>query len=332
MITAMNWNAFLQEYTLDQAATKADCTLTALTSLGLIRVQGEDARDFLQGQLTNDINDVTPVQAQLGAWCNPKGRMLALMLVFQRSDDLYLQLPRERIEPVLKRLRMFVLRSKVTLEDVSEEQPIIALGGSCISGLVEQLPDTDFGTQQVGEIMVIRFPGEPARVQVIGNTEAVAEFWKQAITSATPVSSDWWSLQNIHNGIPGIYDATAEAFIPQMINLDLLQGISFTKGCYTGQEVVARMKYLGQLKRRMFLAQFESPGIPRAGDKLFSPQSKSAQGAGRIVDVQPTAKGHWAALVVAEISAVESGDLYLGDADGPKLNIQPPPYGLGSPE
>ncbi len=332
MITAMNWNDFLQQYKLDDAAAAADCALTALTSLGLIKVQGEDARDFLQGQLTNDIEAVTPEQAQLSAWCNPKGRMLALMLVFQHGDDLYLQLPRERIEAVLKRLRMFVMRSKVILEDVSEERPIIALGGSCISGLVEQLPDTDFGTSQTGELAVIRFPGAQPRVQLIGTAEKIAEFWKQASTAATLVNSRWWDLQNIQAGIPGINDATAEAFIPQMVNLDLLRGISFSKGCYTGQEVVARMKYLGQLKRRMFLAHFSSEEPPKAGDRLFSIQSKSAQGAGRIVDVQPTPKGDWEALVVAEISAAESGDLHLEDADGPRLGIQPPPYGLESPE
>lgn len=332
MITAMNWNDFLQQYKLDDAAAEAGCALTALTSLGLIKVQGEDARNFLQGQLTNDINDITPAQARLGAWCNPKGRMLALMLVFQHGDDLYLQLPRERIEAVLKRLHMFVMRSRVTLEDVSEEQPIIALWGSGISGLVEQLPDTDFGTRQAGELAVIRFPGAQPRVQVIGEAAALTEYWKQAATSATLLNSRWWHLQNIQAGIPGIYDATAEAFIPQMVNLDLLQGISFSKGCYTGQEVVARMKYLGQLKRRMFLAHFSSEEPPKVGDSLFSPQSKSAQGAGRIVDAQPTPKGDWEALVVAEISAAESDDLHLGDAGGPKLDIQPPPYGLESPE
>ncbi len=324
----MDWNNFLENYTLEQSATDADCILTPLTSLGLIKVQGEDARAFLQGQLTCDLMAVTPVKSQLGAWCNPKGRMLALMLIFQRGEDLFLQMPRERIDFVIKRMGMFVLRSKVSLIDVSDDLPVIALGGRCIPDLLEQSPDDEFATHTSDGLTAIRFPGEQARAQVIGNAEAVAELWKKALTEATAANDGWWSIQNIRSGIPAVYDATAEAFIPQMLNLDLLQGISFTKGCYTGQEVVARMKYLGQLKRRMYVSHFETDAIPQPGDKLFSPQSKSPQGAGRIVAAQPSPQGGWEALVVTEISIAESGDLHLGDIDGPRLSLQPPPYGL----
>ncbi len=327
----MNWNDFLQEQTPDQA-TAADCALATLASLGLIRVQGEDARDFLQGQLTNDIRAVTAEQAQLSAWCNPKGRMLALMLVFQHGDGLYLQLPRERIAPVLKRLGMYVMRSRVTLSDASEELPIMAVGGDCISGLLKNAPEDHFASHQSGKLTLIRFPGEQPRIQVIGATDALAKVWEQTIATATQVNEEWWQLQNIRNGIPAIYDATAETFIPQMLNLDLLNGISFTKGCYTGQEVVARMKYLGQLKRRMYLARFDAVEKPEPGDKLFSTHSKSAQGAGKLVDVQASPAGGWEALVAAEISSVEAGGMRLGDAGGPELKIQPPPYGLDSGE
>ncbi|WP_456378410.1 CAF17-like 4Fe-4S cluster assembly/insertion protein YgfZ [Thiolapillus sp.] len=324
----MNWNDFLQKHRPSQIAAEADCALTALTSLGLIRVRGEDARDFLQGQLTNDIRAVTTEQAQLSAWCNPKGRMLALMLVFQHGDDLYLQLPRERIAPVLKRLGMYVMRSRVTLSDASEELPIMAVGGDCIGGLLENQPEDDFASRQSGELSLIRFPGVQPRVQVIGTADALAAIWNKTAATATQVNEGWWRLQNIRSGIPAIYDVTAETFIPQMLNLDLLHGISFTKGCYTGQEVVARMKYLGQLKRRMYLARFAAAEEPGPGDKLFSATSKSAQGAGKLVDVQPSPAGGWEALVAAEISSVEAGDIRLGDANGPALAIQPPPYGL----
>jgi len=324
----MNWNDLLREYTPEQTAAEIDCALMALTSLGLIRIQGEDARDFLQGQLTNDIQAVTTKQAQLSAWCNPKGRMLALMLVFQHGDDLYLQLPRERIEAVLKRLRMFVMRSRVTLDDASAELPIMALGGDCIAGLLDDVPEGDFASQQSAGLTVIRFPGKQPRVQVIGATDILISAWKKAAATATLVNDEWWRLQNIRNGIPAIYDATAETFIPQMLNLDLLNGISFTKGCYTGQEVVARMKYLGQLKRRMYLARFDTAQEPGPGDRLFSPSSKSAQGAGKVVVVQRSPAGGWEALVAAEISSVEAGGMRLGDAEGAVLEIQPPPYGL----
>lgn len=328
----MNWNNFLQQYTFVQAAIDADCTLTALTSLGLIRVQGEDAHDFLQGQLTSDIKAVTPEKAQLGAWCNPKGRMLALMLIFQHGDDLYLQLPRERIAAVMKRMRMFVLRSRVTLEDVSDDLPVVALGGNCITNLLEQVPEGDFTSQSSPGTTVIRFPGEQPRVQVIGEAGELAALWKKAAATATLVNSNWWTLQNIRSGIPTVYDATAEAFVPQLLNLDLLQGISFTKGCYTGQEVVARMKYLGKLKRRMYVARFKVAEEPKPGDGLFSPHSKSPQGSGKIVDVQASPDGGWEALIAAEISSVEAGDMHLGNAEGALLDIQPPPYDLSDAE
>ncbi|WP_456415884.1 CAF17-like 4Fe-4S cluster assembly/insertion protein YgfZ [Thiolapillus sp.] len=324
----MNWNDFLQEHRPERNTAEADCALTALTSLGLIRVQGEDARDFLQGQLTNDIQAVTAEQAQLSAWCTPKGRMLALMLVFQHGDDLCLQLPRERITPVLKRLGMYVMRARVTLSDASEALPVMALGGDCTGGLAESMPEGDFSCCQYGELTVIRFPGEQPRAQVIGTADALAAAWKKAAATATQVNQAWWRLQNIRSGIPAIYDATAETFVPQMLNLDLLGGVSFTKGCYTGQEVVARMKYLGQIKRRMYLARFDAAETPAPGDKLFSPHSKSAQGAGKLVDVQSSPGGGWEALIAAEISSVEAGDMRLGDATGPALKVQPPPYGL----
>ena len=328
----MNLNDFVQTLHLEQAPAEADCALTAPAALGLIRVQGEDARDFLQGQLTNDINRVTPDEAQLSAWCTPKGRMLALMLIFQHGDDLYLQLPAERIEAVLKRLRMFVLRSKVTLDDASNELAVLALGGHCIDELLGNIPETDFASGQTEGLTVIRFPGEVPRVQIIGDIQVVSAFHERTGTRATAVSSVWWRAQNIRSGIPSVYDATAEAFIPQMLNLDILGGISFTKGCYTGQEVVARMKYLGQLKRRMYLARFDGDITPQPGDSLFSPQSKSAQGAGKIVDVVPSSQGGWEALVVAQIDIAETGDLHLGDAAGLRLELLPPPYGLEAPE
>ncbi|WP_457668604.1 CAF17-like 4Fe-4S cluster assembly/insertion protein YgfZ [Thiolapillus sp.] len=328
----MNLNAFVQTLHLEQAPAEADCALTAPAGLGLIRIQGEDARDFLQGQLTNDINKVCVDQAQLSAWCTPKGRMLALMLIFQRDDDLYLQLPAERIEPVLKRLGMFVLRSKVTLEDASSELGVLAMGGDCITGLFSSIPETDFASLQADGLTIIRFPGEVPRIQIIGDVPTLSTLRERTGTSATVVGSTWWTVQNIRSGVPSVYDATAEAFVPQMLNLDILNGISFTKGCYTGQEVVARMKYLGQLKRRMYLARFDAKAAPQPGDNLFSPQSKSAQGAGKIVDAAPSTQGGWEALVVAQTDIAEGGDLFLGDADGPRLALQPPPYGLEAPE
>jgi folate-binding protein YgfZ len=324
----MNWKEFTQSCQSDTTASDADCAISSLSSLGLIKVQGEDARDFLQGQLTNDIMAVSPEQGQLSAWCTPKGRMLALMLIFQRDDDLYLQLPGEQLDPVLKRLRMFVMRSKVILEDVSDTLPVLALGGNCLADLPDSIPANDFACTQTSGISLIRFPGETPRVQAVGEPEALTALLDKIRPDAITVKESWWTLQNIRNGIPELGNRTAETFVPQMLNLDLLNGISFTKGCYTGQEVVARMKYLGQLKRRMYLARFESASNVEAGDALFSEQSKSAQGAGKVVTAIKPGNDQWKALVVAEITSVENGEIHLGDKEGAVLNLSEPPYGL----
>lgn len=155
-------------------------------------------------------------------------------------------------------------------------------------------------------------------------------FWKQLATDATLVNRDFWTLQNIREGLPTVYNSTAEAFIPQTLNLQLLNAINFQKGCYTGQEVIARMKYLGQLKRRMYLAQFDAEAEvqPSPGDSLYSASSKSGQGAGKIVDVRPDPAGGYAALVMIQISAAAADDLQWLDDRGAKLALSEPPYGF----
>jgi len=322
----MNWNDFLQQTTLDEHPGHGNCVLCPLPSRGLIRVSGDDARDFLQGQLTNDMNKVTAEQAQLAAWCTPKGRMLALFVVFMHDGELYLQLPRERLDAVLKRLRMFVLRAKVVLEDASEDLALAGAGGECLEEHVGGLPGKDFGTAASDSLTLIRFPGEPPRAQVVGTPDAVIALWRRMADKASTTSENWWTLGNIRAGLPDVLDATAEAFIPQMVNLDVLEGISFTKGCYTGQEVVARMKYLGQLKRRMYLARTAGKHPLSPGDSLWSPHSQSAQGAGRVVLAASAPDAGQEALVVAEISTAGKKGMRLLNEEGPAITLEPPPY------
>lgn len=324
------WKDFLeQQYgTRESAPATADCALSDLSDLGLIRVQGEDARSFLQGQLTNDVNLVSSEQSQLSGYCNPKGRLFACFLLFEHAGNLYLQLPRERLDSMLKRLRMFVLMSKVTLTDASDELAGIGLTGDCLPELLDKLPEAPFDTVQNPQGTVLRMPGDTPRVQIWGTPEQLTELWKKLAPTASLVNADFWPLANIRAAYPSILNATAEAFVPQTLNLDLLEAISFTKGCYTGQEVVARMKYLGQLKRRMYLARIDTDQPPQAGDPLYAASSKSGQGAGKVVDARPSPDGGCEALVMTQISSAEAGDLQLGDANGAKLVLSEPPYGF----
>lgn len=329
-----DWQQFLQSQgaTVDDRgqARFADapllpgCGLWALTGLGLIRASGEEAKSFLQGQLTNDVNAVDPGHSQLSGYCSPKGRMMAMFRIFQRGDDLYLMLPRERLDAVLKRLRMFVLRSKVILGDASDELVIAGIAGDCAAASLPQAPADPDQSATAGGLTAIRVAGEPDRFLVIGEPAAVQAWWQAS--SADPGTADGWPLLDIRAGIPQVVDATAEAFVPQMANLQLVNGVSFTKGCYTGQEVVARMQYLGTLKRRMYRVRIAADTCPAPGSELFSASSESGQGAGKVVDARPSPDGGCEALVVCQIASMEAGDLRLGDAGGPALEPLELPY------
>jgi folate-binding protein YgfZ len=326
-----NW----QEITRPQkplAQTFPECALTDLSHFGLIRISGADSREFLQGQLTNDINAVTPALAQFSSYCNPKGRMLGSFWIFQRDEDLYLQLPAGLLESVLKRLRMFVLRSDASLHDASAELARFGISGDCSADLLPFAPGDAKACQTRDQVTVIRLPGDRPRFELIGPPEILAQTWRRLLDSAEQAGPDFWSLMDIRAGMPTVFEDTIEAFVPQMANLQLIGGISFTKGCYTGQEVVARMQYLGKLKRRMYHAHVDTTQAPVRGTEVFSPSSESAQGAGRVVDVAASPQGGYELLAVVQISSAETDDLHIGDADGPRLSLLDLPYPFDTAE
>lgn len=327
-------NSWQDIVTPDTPITPAfpDCAICDLSHFGLLRISGTDSRPFLQGQLTNDVNQVTPELAQLSSYCSPKGRMLGSFWIFQRGDDLFLQLP-EAVKPtILKRLQMFVLRSDVRLEDVSDRLARFGLCGDCASGLLPFAPADEKATQSRDDITVIRMPGAMPRFEVIGPPERLAPLWSDGRRSAQQVNLDFWALADIRAGVPQVFEETVEAFVPQMANLQLIGGVSFTKGCYTGQEVVARMQYLGKLKRRMYRAHVDTSDRPAPGTELFSQSSESGQGAGRIVDAAPAPGGGYEVLAVIQISSAEANDLHLGEADGPPLELLDLPYAFSVDE
>ncbi|HHH39850.1 MAG TPA: folate-binding protein [Sedimenticola sp.] len=330
-----DWKAFLERHggePTGETREAQDCLLFDLSHLGLIRVSGEDARNFLQGQFTNDIRDVGSDHYQFSAYCTPKGRMLATLLVFEHDGDIHLQLPMATHQAVLQRLPLFVLMAKVQIEDASDRLVRIGLAGPCAETLLQDafpglsLPGAPGEARQTPGITLLRLPGDPPRFELIGETEAMIPLWERFADSAATGTPDRWALLDIQAGIPVVQEGTIEAFVPQMANLQLIGGVSFTKGCYTGQEVVARMRYLGKLKRRMYLAHVETDQPPHPGDPVFSRTSQSGQGAGKVVDARPTPDGGYDLLVVAEIALAEADDLHLLAEDGPILRLQSLPY------
>ena len=306
--------------------------LADLSHTGLIAASGEETVSFLQGQVTSDVRQVSATWSQLSAYCSPKGRMLAAFRIFQRGDTLYLSMPRATVEPTLKRLRMFVLRAKVTLEDASDSLVRIGFSGPhAEEQLREQLgavPGSEHEALESGGYTALRIPGPHPRFEIYGELEPMKKLWTALDVRAAPVGAEPWHLLDLRAGLPVVYPETADAFVPQMANLQLLEGISFKKGCYTGQEVVARMQYLGKLKRRMFRAHIDAEACPPAGAPLFAAGSSSGQGVGKVVSAAPDPDGGCELLAVVEITSREADDVRLGDGDGPRLTFLELPYSV----
>jgi len=312
------------------------CALADLSHLGLIRVSGADAQQFLQGQFSNDIRQVTAEQAQLNGWCTPKGRMLASLLVMQWREDYLLQLPLDTQPILLKKLPMYVLRSKVKIADAGDDLVRFGIAGPCaetlVAGQFGKSPAQDWSAVVIEQGYCVRLPSHSAehpRFQVVAEPEFAIACWLAAEAQARPAGADHWAWLDLRAGIPSVQAAISEEFVPQMANLDLINGVSFTKGCYTGQEVVARMKYLGKLKRRMRLAHVASDHRPAPGDELFAAGgTTSGQGAGKVVDARPAPNSGYDLLAVVENASFEAGDLRIGNAEGPRLEFLALPYSL----
>ena len=316
----------------EKRAALQDHVLCDLSHYGLIRVNGSDAEGFLQNQFCNDVRKVSLTHSQLNGYCNPKGRVLALFRLFRQGDDYLLRLPREILEPTLKRLRMFVLMSKVTLEDDSDAQVSIGYSGADaarhLADALGSAPAEIDECLHTETLTVIRVRGPQPRFEIHGSEAAVHELWDTLSPQARPAGSMAWTLLDIHAGLPEVLAATQEAFVPQMLNLQALDALSFHKGCYPGQEIVARMRYLGKLKRRMYRAHTDTDTCPRPGDNLFAEGSASGQGVGKVVLAETTPTGGVDLLAVIEIASAEQGGLRLHDANGPLLTLQDLPYSI----
>ncbi len=314
----------------ESKAALGGTVFTDLGCMGVIAAYGDDAGTFLQSQLSNDITRVNDNTSQLSAFCTPKGRILGLMRIFRTGETYYLRLPLDSLEAVLQRLRMYVMRADVTLEDATENFLRMGIAGENagaeLEGAAISVPDTVNAVTHKKNITVIRVPGTRPRFELfVSALESARSLWDALNVRAAPVGEPVWRLLEIQAGIPNIFAATAEKFVPQMANLQLIDGVNFKKGCYPGQEIVARMQYLGTLKRRMYLGRVEQDADAVPGDELFSAVD-SGQAAGMIVDAQPHPDGGLLALAVLQIKAAEAGDLHLRSADGEQFHLRTLPY------
>jgi len=340
------WQAFLQQAgaTLtegrvehfgapqdEQAAALNGDIIVDLSHFGLLRVEGPDSLTFMQGQFTNDVRLVTPDRSQLSGHLSPKGRLLNIFRLFQRDDAYYLRMPAALLPAALERLRKYVLMSKVTLADAGDSLLRIGVSGphayARLAQELDHMPQTADDVAHGDGLTVIRVAGLHPRAEVYGDAASITKLWQRLCEVARPAGASAWALLDIHAGLPHLFPATVEAFVPQMVNLQLVNGVSFRKGCYTGQEVVARMQYLGTLKRRMYLAHIAGDAVPAAGSELYCSNSDSGQGAGKVVDAQPAPGGGIDLLVVVQVSLLDNHDeVRIGDAAGVPLVFKSLPY------
>lgn len=303
-----------------------------LADLGLIAASGDEAAHFLHNQLTNDVEHLGADDARLAGYCSPKGRLLASFLMWKSDDAIMLQLPRQIQPAVQKRLQMFILRAKAKLSDVTENHVVLGLGGKAAAEAVAKwfpaTPVAPFAKVETAAGCLIRVAdafGAP-RFQWIAPLAVAEDAWPELIKTLAPVGTHVWRLTEIHAGIPQITQATQEQFVPQMINYELIGGVNFKKGCYPGQEIVARSQYLGKLKRRMLLASTDT-GTVKAGMEVFSSVDPE-QPCGMVVNAEPNAQGGCDCLVELKVAAAEEGTIHLGSAQGPQLTFSALPYPL----
>jgi folate-binding protein YgfZ len=312
-----------------ELATARDAAVVCdLAPLAVMRVAGPDAAAFLQGQFTSDVAALQPGAAQYSAWCSPKGRMLANFLLLQIETTTFeLLLPTSMIAAVRKRLTMFVLRSKVTIEDASAESVRIGVGGPTAAAALHSMSidaPAQFQCRTIDGGLIVAVPG--GRYIALVQPAFAESFWDRVSNAARPAGFPVWQWLTVRAGIPIVTPATTDRLVPQMANWDALDGVSFRKGCYTGQEIVARTQYLGRLKERSFLAHVDGPP-PGPGEKLYSP-AFGEQSCGTVLNAAAAPGGGSDLVAALQIAATQNSDVRIGSPDGPELILLPLPYPL----
>ena len=309
-------------------AAAADTVLAPLTQFGVIRATGEDAASFLHNLFSNDVQHLGRERAERCGFCSPKGRLLADFLIWREDQDYLLQLSSDIQPGMLKKLGMYILRSKVKLSDANSDIVLLGIAGTgaaaALRALGAGIPSSQYDVLRFDAGTAIRL--DEHRIQLAVHANAAVPVWNKLASLASPVGTPAWRWLEIAAGVPHITSATQEEFVPQMANLELIGGVSFTKGCYPGQEIVARTKYLGKVKRRTYRASIQSD-CPQPGTDLFSPDLTD-QSCGKVIEAAPSPSGGCELLASMLMSSAAAGDVRVGSADGPRLRFLPLPYPL----
>lgn len=306
----------------------AGCHAVPLLHLAHIHCHGEEAPGFLQNLLSNDVKHLAQDGAAWNSFNTPKGRMLASMLIHRDLDGYGILLSADIAPAILKRLSMYVLRSKVKLA-LSD---VVAIGlcghdpAAVLDAAGVAVP-TEAMRQSVADgVRCVRIQGNN-HLLLADPAHAPALWLRLRDAGARPAGNAQWQLAMIRAGLPLITAATQEEFVPQMLNFELIGGVSFNKGCYPGQEIVARTQYLGKLKKRMYRVHVPAGHVPQAGEDLYTPEFGD-QSAGKVVNAAPAPQGGFEALAVMQIGCAQAGEARLGGPQGVRVEFLELPYAL----
>ncbi|VVN93618.1 YgfZ/GcvT domain-containing protein [Pseudomonas fluorescens] len=298
------------------------CTLS---HEGVLAVRGPDASKFLQGQLTCNLNYLSDTQASLGARCTQKGRMQSSFRILPQGDGYLLAMATELLEPQLADLKKYAVFSKSKLTDESAAWVRFGLSqaDAALAALGLDLPPKTDAVVRANGLIAIRV--SPDRAELWAAADQAKTLRDQLSAVLVEGDLNQWLLGQVRAGIGQVMPTTRELFIPQMLNLQAVGGVSFKKGCYTGQEIVARMQYLGKLKRRLYRLQLDASELPEPGAQLFSPTHSSS--IGEVVIAAKAGPGI-ELLAVLQAEAAEGGIIHLGALEGPALQLLDLPYQL----
>jgi folate-binding protein YgfZ len=323
---------FTDEASANEQAEQST-VLCDLSQFSLIVVAGGDAVSFMQGQFTNDVKKVDENTSQLSAFCNNKGRMIANFRLFEHQQNFFLSLKNDLVVRSIKHLQNYILRSQVAVQDISEQLIHLGLSGdnatALLSAFIDNINEEIDSVSHNDDYIAIRVAGLKPRYEIFCAVEQAKAFWEKVSAQADLVNSSSWDFLNIQAGIPFIDASSSEEYVPQMANMELINGVSFTKGCYTGQEIVARMHYLGKLKKRCYRVHIDTETKPNSGDKLFAEDARAGQNTGAIIQAEKNANAGYDALAVIQIADTES-KLFLNDAGGPVVTVKDLPYRFDS--
>jgi folate-binding protein YgfZ len=301
-----------------------------LFGYGFLRVSGDDAATFLQGQTTCDVNALSPGHSGVGALCTPKGRVIANFRLLRSEQGFYLLLAADLTETVRKRLQIYLLRSKVLLEDLTPRHGMIGVMGDGLESVLEtyciKIPSDPGTWLETPDYLALKLNDDSGRTLITAEMDMGRRLWSYLAEKLSLVNPSLWRLKDIEAGYPEIVAATSNEFLPQMLNLDMLGGISFQKGCYTGQEIVTRTYYLGQVKRRMFRLRCDGEAKPVTGAVIYDISEAEPKNVGQVVMAAPETLTSYQLLAVLGVRSAGSKNLQILGSDGLKAEILALPY------